>query len=471
MTMGPSGEILVYTLDTRGHWLSMWNSTKAIPASSETGSGAWQWRPDNYRDQTLDGSLGIEWNVTGNTAPGGSSFQWYWNGILVSQAIVTVPDEVFPTLVHVGFDTKTGQQLWIRDRTNMGQMRFPGYVTPNEGVYALFVRERKQWVAWDVSTGEELWMTDPIEDDWGFYQYTGAFAYGKFFSAGYDGKLHAYDATTGEHLWDYSSGDAGLDTPYGSWPLFGANIIADGKMIIGTNVHSPSMPLWRGEKLHVIDLQTGEAVWTIAGMYSGGRNGLGAVADGYVVTLNGYDNQIYCFGKGETGTTVAASPKISTSGSSVLIEGTVMDQSPGAKDTPAIADQYMSDWMAYLYMQQPCPTMVNGVEVKLETLDPNGNFYEIGTVTSDASGMYKLMWEPPVPGEYTIIATFEGSESYWRSYAETAVGVTEAPAAGGPIEPEPTEAPLITTELAIILAAVIVAVAVLAGFWIVRKRK
>jgi hypothetical protein len=63
--------------------------------------------------------------------------------------------------------------------------------------------------------------------------------------------------------------------------------------------------------------------------------------------------------------------------------------------------------------------------VKLETLDPNNNFYEIGTVTSDASGMFKLMWQPPVPGEYTIIATFEGSASYYRSYAETAMGVTE----------------------------------------------
>jgi hypothetical protein len=139
--------------------------------------------------------------------------------------------------------------------------------------------------------------------------------------------------------------------------------------------------------------------------------------------------------------------------------------------TPAIGDAYMSEWMEYLYMQKPCPMMIDGVEVKLETLDPNGNFYEIGTVTSDASGMYKLMWEPPVPGEYTIIATFDGSGAYFSSYAEAAIGVEEAGSAGGPIEPEPTEAPFITIELAIILAAVIVAVAVIAGFFILRKRK
>ena len=101
----------------------------------------------------------------------------------------------------------------------------------------------------------------------------------------------------------------------------------------------------------------------------------------------------------------------------------------------------MSDWMQYLYMQKPCPADVEGVEVVLTTLDPNGNSYEIGRVKSDSTGMYKLLWEPPVQGEYTIIATFEGSYSYWASYAETAIGVTEAP--------------LITTEMAIILAAVI----------------
>jgi hypothetical protein len=85
--------------------------------------------------------------------------------------------------------------------------------------------------------------------------------------------------------------------------------------------------------------------------------------------------------------------------------------------------------------------------------------------------MFKLMWEPPVPGEYAIIATFEGSESYFTSSAETAIGVEEAPSPGAPIEPEPTETPLITTEFAIIVSAIIVALAVIAGIWIISKRK
>jgi hypothetical protein len=131
--------------------------------------------------------------------------------------------------------------------------------------------------------------------------------------------------------------------------------------------------------------------------------------------------------------------------------------------------------MDYLYMRQICPKDIEGVEVILETLDPNNNFYEIGRVTSDVAGMYKLLWEPPVPGEYTIIATFKGTDSYGSSFAETAIGVTEFPSPGQQFEPEltepmqATEAPLITTELIAILAVVIIAVIAVAGFYIFRK--
>jgi len=311
----------------------------------------------------------------------------------------------------------------------MGSYNFAGYITPNEGIYTIFVRETKQWVAWNVTTGKEVWRTDPLTDDWGFYEYCAGFAYGKFYSSGYDGALHAYDATTGKHLWDYYAGNAGFDTPYGSWPFFGAIIIADGKIIVATNEHSPSMPLWRGEKLHVIDAETGKGVWNVSGMYSGGRNSLGAIADGYLVTFNSYDNRIYCFGKGLSATKVSASPEVSVHGHSVLVQGTVTDQSSGAKDTPAISDEDMSAWMEYLYMQHPKPTDVKGIEVTLDTIDPNGNFVHIGNATSDDSGLFSYMFAPEVPGKYTIIATFEGSKSYWRSSAEMAIGVEEAPQA------------------------------------------
>ncbi len=186
---------------------------------------------------------------------------------------------------------------------------------------------------------------------------------------------------------------------------------------------------------------------------------------------NTIDGRLYMFDKGPTSTTVSASPKIITKGNSVMIEGSVMDQSPGKPNTPAIADEYMSEWMQHLYNNAEIPSDAKGVTVTLHTIDPNGNWINIDTVTSDTSGMFKKMWTPDIEGEYTVIATFEGSDSYWSSSAETAIGVGPAPSSSGAIEPETTEAPLITTEMAIIFAAVIVAIAVIAGFFILRKRK
>jgi hypothetical protein len=172
------------------------------------------------------------------------------------------------------------------------------------------------------------------------------------------------------------------------------------------------------------------------------------LADGCMVTLNGMDNQIYCFGKGPTATTVSASPSVVPSGSSLMIQGMVTDESAGTKSdalmarfpngVPAIADEDMTAWMDYVYRQYAMPMGAKGVEVVLETFDPNGNYYEIGRVTSDASGMFKMMWEPSVEGEYTIVASFAGSKSYWGSTAETAVGVAgEAAGAGAQGPPGP----------------------------------
>jgi hypothetical protein len=163
------------------------------------------------------------------------------------------------------------------------------------------------------------------------------------------------------------------------------------------------------------------------------------VADGLLVGLNLYDNQIYCYGKGPSATTVTASPEVTVHGSSVLIKGTVTDQCVGAKKiaekvgfidgVPAVSDASQEGLMEWLYAQQEKPKNATGVDVVLETLDPNGNFYEIGTATSDASGMYSYAFTPEVPGLYTIIATFEGSNAYYGSSAETAINVEEAPQA------------------------------------------
>jgi hypothetical protein len=64
----------------------------------------------------------------------------------------------------------------------------------------------------------------------------------------------------------------------------------------------------------------------------------------------------------------------------------------------------------------------------LIAFNDNGEETILGTVTSDSSGMFKKSWTPSVAGEYTIVASFDGTESYWPSSAETAVVVTVASA-------------------------------------------
>jgi hypothetical protein len=97
----------------------------------------------------------------------------------------------------------------------------------------------------------------------------------------------------------------------------------------------------------------------------------------------------------------------------------------------------MGEWMGYVYQQKPFPSNFTGVPVRIDVLDSNGNYRNIGTATSDASGFYSFDWMPDIPGKYTVIAAFEGTNGYWPSYAETSFTVD--PAAATPI---PTEAPL-----------------------------
>jgi hypothetical protein len=129
----------------------------------------------------------------------------------------------------------------------------------------------------------------------------------------------------------------------------------------------------------------------------------------------------------------------------------------------------MGKWMEYVYMQKPSPANVTGVEVVVSVLDPNNNFYEVGRAVSDASGMFKLVFTPEVPGEYTVFASFEGSESYWPSHSETALFVEEQPAAAPP--PTPTPAPMTDTYVLGIGAGAIIAIVVIGLVIILMLRK
>jgi outer membrane protein assembly factor BamB len=501
------GDVLDYILDPANNWLAMWNSSKAIPTPGTEGTNAWQWRPDRFLGQTLDWRNGIQWNVSIAATPKGSSgnlaISRVGSGVILACELIANINP--PVVMFVAYDDTTGQEIWAKNITSYTAYNAGVNVGPIiDGVFTWFEEETMETMGFNALTGDLLWTTQPKSNAWGVYSqsYLGAgppnptVAYGKIYSTGYDG-IYCYDQETGNLDWTFSV-PSGFETPYGNYPFYGGVTVADNKVFATTNDHSPDSPMWRGGAMYVLDAFTGKMLWNISGWYAAS-----AVADGYVVVYNNYDSQIYCYGKGQTATTVSAPTLAASYGQPVLIQGTITDQSPGktcigvpAAGTPAISDDCMSAWMEYLYMQKPKPTDATGVSVHLTAIDSNGNTQDLGNVTSDTLGNYATSWTPPVPGLYKVTATFEGSSSYYSSKAGTAFIVSETgapapiatptatetatPTAPTPtpmqsVSPSPSEAPqptspMPTTTYLAIGAAVVIIVAAAAALFLRKKR-
>jgi len=185
---------------------------------------------------------------------------------------------------------------------------------------------------------------------------------------------------------------------------------------------------------------------------------------------------MYVFGKGKSATTVAAPMTEVSKGTGVLIEGTVLDQSPAQPGTPCVSVDSMGTYMEYLHMQQPIDGIwhnitLTGVPVSLTAIAADGSYIDIGTVTTDAyHGTFACPWTPPNEGMYRIIASFAGDDSYGSSSASTAVSVGPAPE---PIEfPQQSTPPdytmtIVGTGIGIVIAVAIVGLLI---FLALRKR-
>jgi outer membrane protein assembly factor BamB len=383
-----------------------------------------------------------------------------------------------------------GKVLWSNP-VNAPSGNLTVYYAGADPTVNVFVETRKEtlnFVGYSLTTGKQIWDATPSQESFDYYgqpgpaQPYGQVAYGKLYSSGYGGTVYCYDLTNGDLLWTYGNGGegnstrAGLNTPYGVYPTY-INAIGNGIIYLVTTEHTIETPIYKGALARAINATDGTEIWTLSA-YTGEFISMSyAIADGYATLFNGYGNQIYVVGRGPSATTVTASPKVSVHGDSVLVEGTVTDISAGTTQdeqaarfpngVPAVADENMTEWMGYVYQQKPCPTDVTGVEVVIEVLDPNNNYYEVGRTTSDASGMFKASFTPEVPGEYTIIASFAGSEAYYGSYAETAINVENAPAATP--APTPTPAPMTDTYVTGFSIAIIIAIAIV-GILLLRKR-
>jgi len=486
---GKDGSILYYNIaniaprgEPADYYLQVWNTSRAIWYEETWRSNEyWMWRP--VLNMTYDGNNGYSLNVSMPDVSGSIRAIREGEFIIGGTGGSNYPDKPFElgNLWALSLEPgKEGTLLWNRTftppRSTAESTAYSAGISgptvdPEDGVFHFEERITRQRWGYSLDTMELLWGPTEPEASMNYYGMSDSIYQGKLLSSGYGGELIAYNITTGKVLWTYTAPNVGYESPYGNYPI-GIACIADGKLYLTSSEHSPTQPLWRGSYLRCIDASNGEELWKINNWGMGMGSGAGAViADGYIVSLNAYDNQIYCYGKGPSATTVEAPMTAVPLGDSVVIRGTVTDQSPGAPDTAAIADECQEDWMEYVYMQQGIPGDAIGVEVSLDAVDPNGNFVHIDTVRSDMGGMFKKMWTPDTEGEYTIIATFGGSKAYYSSYGETAIGVGPAPAPIQPIEPEePAEAPLITTEVAII-AVVIVAVIGIVAYWALRKRK
>jgi hypothetical protein len=460
---GSNGELLYYNLDANHNWLALWNSTLCILASSSAGNA--HWRPQT--GATLDWQAGIQWNVTTNSYPG-QRIDRIDSGVLLATTgnhFVQAASQM-----EIGYSMTTGEELWVQNRTLFeGATNYGLIGAAANGIYTEFYATTMQWYGYSITTGEKVWgPSKAYTNAWGSIadnDVAAQSAYGILYAQSVDG-IHALNITTGELLFDFYADSSGVDFPGFSTYPFECNMlytIADEKVIASTG-NSHGNPLYRGTRLYVFDALTGEPVWSINGYYQQSL----PIADGYLIGFNLYDNQLYCFGKSNTATTVTTA-SVYNNPAKVLITGTVTDQSPGetclgipAAGTPAISDDSMSQWMEYLYMQQQKPTNATGVPVTLSVIDSNGNYREIGSTTTDSTGQYSFTFTPDIPGTYKIIATFAGTDSYYSSTAQTIMNFDmPSPSATPPSVPQSVADTYFVPAVAGLFALIIVVLVVL----------
>jgi hypothetical protein len=401
-----------------------------------------------------------------------------------------------------------GQVLWTKNYTAPNLMQgnpdlgsFTQRIGPVDGttrVFTMQVGETFQWLGYSLDSGELLWGPTTTVFNSG-YQYFGSGlgigqcavgAYGNFYVQGYGGEIWCYNTVNGELLWRFGSGgegnstNDGINSPWGLLPTM-ISAIADGKVYLYSQQHGngAQSPYYKGERIWVLNATTGEQIWTT--FFMGENNGgagypEGLIADGEYVNYNMYDNQIYAFGKGPSQTTVTAPSVGISTATPITISGTVTDISAGTKQSqqaarfpngvPAMSDTDQSVWMEYVYMQKAKPDHATGVPVTIYVIDANHNYRSIGETATDSSGTFAVTWTPDIMGDYTVIASFAGSESYWPSSATAHFYASDAPTpapTAGPQTNAATTADLLMY-LAVGVIAIIIAIAIV-GALILRK--
>ena len=527
VTFGPNGELCVYYINANG-WLAMWNSTYFEGAAGTL--AGWANNPNNSPNTvyiipqgTWNFNLGYQWNITipkqaglgtvsnqlssilpndlmilGSSLPATNTTSFYYEVMGIS----IKPDEYKAaptnTLGSGAIQADTGNQvakvlfgpenisLFMDEPTGTyGSVNSVGITNSGLPVFVIYQDNLLETSVYNAETGAFMYNTQPMTNPLSTYDGDSnniQCADGKLFQCGYDGMVYCYDLANGTLLWSYYDGNSGLNTPYGTYPIEGSYSyysIANGVVILSNNEHSPTNPTWLGAQVFALNETTGKLVWSIDGEQWDSCPI--AVAESQAIFLNFYDGQLYDIGRGPSQTTVTAPDIGVTTATPVTITGKVIDISPGTQQTeqkadfpngvPVASDASESQWMNYIYMQKPVPTNFTGVPVTIYVLDSNGNYRTIGTATTNSNGKYSLTWTPDIPGNYTVYATFAGTNGYWPSSDTTAFYASAAAPTSAPTATPLTGIASQTTLMYGIIAIIVVIIIIGAVQTMIMLRK
>lgn len=211
----------------------------------------------------------IVWDISG-TIVGGESFDAYGEGIVVIKS----------GDMARGVDAKTGKVVWSHHTTG-GFVSYRGMCY--EGIYIKGMIDRNV-IALDMKTGEEIWHyydTTPFAN----FACGSAGAYGMAYMISGDGKMYAFNATTGDIVWIYQGQ---------GWSNYqGHPIVADGKVYATCpdNGQDPYTGETGGTYYICLDAYTGKLIWSMQGVnVEGGGGGSHLIAYGnlYLICEPGF---------------------------------------------------------------------------------------------------------------------------------------------------------------------------------------
>ena len=481
--------------------LCMFNLTQAL---WDVPGNNWEWGP--AVNTVIDFRLGVMW-----TAPVPTMV----NGALISPSLginmytgneIMLTSMLWPVFfvqngweVLAAMNAETGALKWVKNFTYpefealQPFTRFTNGGMYCNGNYMWYNLHNNVINAIDCATGNLAWKSS-VKTPYGdgqpnYYDELAASipsnlnSNGRFVIMGFGGDIWCINATTGSTIWYTNTttllGPSGLETPFNIWPLWtfgGTQCMSNDVLYVGDG-HAYNPPMFHGAQLLAINMTNGQLIWSELDFPVISQQ----IAYGVVTSLNCYDEQVYAFGKGPSMTTVTAPNVGVTTETSITITGTVTDVSAGVSQSevaknypnglPCVSDESQSKFMEHVYQDQPMRSNATGVSVTISVLDSNNNFRAIGTTTSNVYGTYSLTWTPDIPGDYTVISSFAGSNSYYPSSSATAFHAS-SPAA----TPTTTAVPVLnfatTSDLILYIVgatvAIIIAIAIV-GILLLRK--